>query len=78
MRQATFLGMPTSPEELLRVSTNAKPSRSTKGDRLARILALLDGTRTIDQVIQEMTTEAQRPRDLIAQEVRGAVERYGR
>lgn len=50
LRQSTFLGMPTSPASLLRRSSAFQPSLSPRGERAARILALMDGTRTIAEI----------------------------
>lgn len=79
-RQATFLGAPTSPEALLRASSSHMPSPSEKGERLRRILALMDGAHGIDEITDALREAAPpaMPRAALLDEVRDAVERYGR
>lgn len=79
VRQATFFGTPTSPEALLRESVTATPSPSAKGARAARILALLDGTRTIDDVADAIASaEPELRRDSIADEVKECVRLFAK
>ena len=79
-RQSTFLGAPTSPEALLRASSSHAPSPSEKGERLRRILALMDGTHSIDEITDALrdAAPAAMPRAGLLEEVRDAVERYAR
>jgi len=79
-RQATFLGIPTSPEALLRASSSHAPSPSKKGERLRRVLALMDGAHTIDEITDAVRGAAPpaMPRAALLEEVREAVERYAR
>lgn len=51
-RQASFLGMPTSPEALLKGSAKFVPQRSARGERQRYILDLMDGTRTVRDIVQ--------------------------
>jgi protein arginine N-methyltransferase 1 len=76
LRQATFLGMPTSPDALLRASSSFKPIRSPRGDRLARILEAMDGTRTTDEI--ERLTVNELDASVTRDEVRDAVTTYAR
>lgn len=54
-RQATFLGMPTSPEALLREATGATPARSTRGDRANQALTLMDGAHSLHQIADALS-----------------------
>lgn len=79
-RQASFLGMPTSPAALLRSSTSARPRVSPRGERMKRVLAALDGLRTVNEVIDELTRELlpdDPARARIADEVRDAIRTFG-
>lgn len=80
LRQATFLGKPTSPEALLRASSSHMPSPSDAGERLRRILALMDGAHTIDEITDALRAgaPAAMPRATLLEEVRDAVDRYAR
>jgi protein arginine N-methyltransferase 1 len=80
-RQASFLGMPTSPKALLRSSPSARPLLSSRGDRMRRILEAMDGTLTIDELVARATRDmsADDPRiALVAEEVRTAVRELSR
>jgi protein arginine N-methyltransferase 1 len=79
VRQATFLGLPASPESLLRESPTATPARSAVGDRAVRILAKLDGARSIREIIDDLVaSESGVRRETIADEVKSCARRYGR
>lgn len=78
LRQATFLGMPTSAEALLRSSTSYKPTLSARGARTKRVLDLFDGTRSVSETTDLLSSEAGLPRAFVLDEVRDAVARYGR
>lgn len=56
-RQATFLGMPTSPAALLRSAASAQPRISPRGERMRRLLALLDGRLTTSEIVAELSRE---------------------
>lgn len=78
-RQATFLGLPASPASLLRESLAGTPSRSAAGDRAARALAMMDGTHTILEVVDSLSSaEPTVRRDTIVDEVKSCVRRYAR
>jgi len=80
VRQATFLGLPASPESLLRDSLAATPSRSASGDRAARILELMDGVRSVREIsdlLAASETDARR-REAITDEVKSCARNYGR
>lgn len=80
VRQATFLGRPASAESLLRESLAATPSRSPTGDRAARILELMDGKRSVREIVDLIAaseTDARR-REEISDEVRSCARSYGR
>lgn len=49
-RQATFLGLPSAMNELLRGSETSTPRLGKRGERIARILAAMDGARTIREI----------------------------
>jgi protein arginine N-methyltransferase 1 len=79
VRQATFLGLPASPQSLLRASLEATPSRSSPGDRAARILAMMDGTRSVREIVDALAaSEPAVRREAIADEVKSCVRRYSR
>jgi len=79
VRQATFLGLPASPESLLRESAAATPSRTAPGDRAARILEMMNGTRSIREITDALTASETGTRpETIADEVKSCVRRYGR
>lgn len=76
-RQAAFLGLPTSPRALLRESLANIPSRSPSGDRAARLLALMDGARTTQEVVEALEQEQPALRhEAIVDEVKSCVRRY--
>jgi type I protein arginine methyltransferase len=77
-RQATFLGMPTSPDALLRAATTFTPARNALGDRVARILAAMDGSRAVAEIADLVSADTLLARDALLDEVRDAVSRYGR
>jgi protein arginine N-methyltransferase 1 len=78
-RQATFLGLPTSPDALLRESLGAAPSRSGEGDRASRVLALMDGTRTLHAIADAIAaSEPAVRRETILDEVKSCARRYAR
>jgi protein arginine N-methyltransferase 1 len=70
LRQATFLGTPTDPASLLRASSAFKPTLSAKGERMRRLLAAMDGTKSS----ADLAKAVGEPLD----QVRDAVERYAR
>lgn len=75
-RQASFLGMPTSPAALLKSSMTARPSISPRGERMRRLLLAMDGRRTVNELVEELTRElepADPMRARIADEVRDAI-----
>jgi SAM-dependent methyltransferase len=78
-RQATFLGVPTSPETLLRESLGATPGRSPAGDRAARILAMMDGTRSVHEIADAIASSEPGIRATsLLDEVKTCVRRYAR
>jgi protein arginine N-methyltransferase 1 len=79
VRQATFLGLPASPESLLRDSLEATPSRSPSGDRAVRVLEMLDGERSVRELVDALAASAPAVRrDILTDEVKLCVRRYGR
>lgn len=79
VRQSTFLGMPASPESFLRESRSATPSRSSSGERAARILQWMDGSRSVQEIIDLVAAaEPTTRRDAIAEDVKTCVRRYAR
>ncbi len=79
VRQATFLGLPASPESLVRQSLTATPRRSLRGDRAARLLPLLDGERTVEELVNvAAAAEPERNREELVEEVKTLVRHYGR
>lgn len=79
-RQSTFLGTPTSPQILLRASSSFKPTRSDRGERYARLLAAMDGSRTSQELEALALTSAPpgMPRSVIIDEVKQAISRHSR
>ena len=80
-RQSTFFGMPTSPEALLRSSSSFAPERSIRGERVRQALELMDGARSVAEIASAIAASpnaANVPRDVILDEVRDLVARYGR
>jgi len=79
VRQSTFLGLPMSPESLLRDSLTATPSMSSSGARAARILAMMDGARSVQEITDAIAAaEPGVRRDTIRDEVKSCVRRYAR
>jgi hypothetical protein len=79
VRQATFLGIPTSSESLLRESLTATPARSPSGDRANQILAMMDGSRTLRELADAVeTSDTGLRRESLLDEVRACVRRYAR
>ena len=78
LRQATFLGMPATPAALLRAATTFTPERSALGDRIARALALMDGAHAVGDIADRVAEGSPLARDVVLEEVRDAVARYGR
>lgn len=79
-RQASFLGMPTSPGALLKSSMSAQPSISPRGERMRRLLLAMDGRRTVNELVEELTRElapADPMRGRIAEEIRDAIRSFG-
>lgn len=78
-RQATFLGLPTSPDALVRQSLGARPERSPVGDRAGHILALMDGTRSLQEIADMLHASDPdvRPAALL-DEVKSCARRYAR
>lgn len=78
-RQATFLGVPTSPDRLLRESLGATPARAPAGDRAGQILAMMDGTRSLHEIADAIAvSEPGVRREALLDEVKTCVRRYGR
>jgi SAM-dependent methyltransferase len=78
-RQATFLGLPASPQSLLRESLAGTPSTSPAGDRAARLLAMMDGTHTVLELVDSLASaEPAMRREGIVDEVKSCVRRYAR
>lgn len=77
-RQASFLGAPTSAEELLRSSTSYTPARSDRGDRAHAMLEAMDGTRTIGDIVDAVVKETRLPREIVLEEVRDCAARFAR
>lgn len=79
VRQATFFGLPTSQEALLKESLSATPARAPTGDRAARILGLMDGTRSVREIADAVSeTEPAARADDVLDDVKSCVRRYGR
>jgi type I protein arginine methyltransferase len=79
VRQATFLGLPADPRALLRESLSATPSRSAAGDRANRILSMMDGTRPLSELADELAAaEPTVRRETIVDEIKTCARRYGR
>lgn len=80
-RQASFLGLPTSPSALLRASSAARPRLSARGDRMRRLLDTMSaGASTVEELVAKMTDglAAKDPlRARIADEVRDAIRTFG-
>ena len=78
-RQATFLGLQTSQEALLREALGATPERSLVGDRAARVLAMMDGTHTVNELAEAISSaDPTLRKESVLDEVKGCVRRYGR
>jgi protein arginine N-methyltransferase 1 len=78
-RQATFLGTPTSPSALLRLSSSYRPRLSARGERTRTLLDAMTGERTVSELAGDLAAplpENSRLRTAILDEVRDAVERY--
>lgn len=73
-RQSTFLGEPTSMEAILRGSDAFRPRLSPKGDRLRRILAAMDGTKTNVEIAETLRGDG---REDVLATVRALAMRYG-
>jgi hypothetical protein len=76
-RQATFLGAPAALSELMRSSETSTPKLGKRGERLHRILTLMDGSRSIREIADQLATT---PNDRVAdalEVVRSAALRYG-
>jgi protein arginine N-methyltransferase 1 len=79
LRQATFLGVPTSPATLLRESLGAKPARSPAGERASRILAMMDGTRSLHEIADTIVASEPGARsEGVLDEVKACARRYTR
>lgn len=78
LRQATFLGMPTSAEPLLRLSASFKPTRSARGERAARTLGAMDGEHSVAEIADLVSGETRLPRQIVLDEVRDLVGRFAR
>ncbi len=79
-RQASFLGMPTSPDSLLRSSTSARPRVSAAGARVRRVLDAMDGQRTSGEIVDAVLSSLAPDDPLRARtagEVRDIIKRYG-
>lgn len=79
-RQSSFFGTPTSPEALLRGSSTFKPHRSKRGERAKEALSLMDGTRTIAEITDQMPAAVRQPhstRAALLEEMRDLAARYG-
>lgn len=80
LRQASFLGMPTSLDELLRAASTYQPVPSPRGARVLRILESMDGKRTVAELAEIAQSVAGPPPvpspERLLEEVRNAVERY--
>jgi protein arginine N-methyltransferase 1 len=72
-RQATFFGMPTSPEALVRASSKFTPSLSVRGERAKLVLDAMDGKRTVAEIAARVGEN-----DSALDEVRKLVASYGR
>jgi len=77
-RQATFLGMATSPEVLLKSSTSYQPTLSPRGQRARDVLGSFDGGRTVGELADGLVPSGVRSRDLAIEEVRDLVKRFAR
>jgi protein arginine N-methyltransferase 1 len=78
LRQATFLGLPSSMADLVRTSETSAPKLGKRGERLRRILGEMDGTRTIRQIADDVASAKDGSRVTDALElVRSVAMRYG-
>lgn len=80
-RQASFLGMPTSPAALLRSANSACPRISPRGERMQRVLGALDGVRTTSQIVDDLSRDLDQKdptRARIEDEVREAIRSFAR
>ena len=81
LRQATFLGMPTSRKELLRGSSSYQSVPSAHGARTLRVLESMDGKRTVADLVEVARAvagpEVAPAPERLMEEVRETVERYG-
>lgn len=78
-RQSTFLGVPTSPEALLRLASGNRPALAAGGTRARRVLDACDGVRSVDEIVELVASaEPSVPREQIRREVRDLVERFTR
>jgi type I protein arginine methyltransferase len=78
MRQATFLGTPTSPDALRRHSTSFTPNLSESGARARAILDVFDGRHTVEEISGLVGVRSPTPAAQTLDEVRELVERYSR
>ncbi len=76
-RQSTFFGAPTSPDALLRGASTFTPSISSKGERLRRLLDMMNGSRSIEELARELGSSEPNVRpEALLEEVRDAASRY--
>lgn len=76
MRQATFLGTPTSPEALRRHSASFTPQLSEGGTRARAVLDAFDGQRTVEQISGLVAERSSSTASRALDEVRELVDRY--
>jgi len=78
--QTTFFGFPFQPPEPPVAPTAGRPLRNAQGERIARALELMDGSRTLDELVADLSrafpdwgSSTVSPDDV----VRAVAERYG-
>lgn len=77
-RQSTFLGTPASAESLLRSSLRHHPMLSERGRRRMATAAAFDGTRSVDELVDELHRQEPRAdRAALMRDVQELVDRFG-
>ncbi len=77
-RQADFLGLPTSPQVLLRGTEASTPRLSPRGERMREVLVAMDGALTVREIADRVTERHGGERDENLKLVRALAARYGR
>lgn len=76
-RQATFLGAPASFDELVRGSEAYTPTRSKRGEQILKILASMDGQRSVREIAAEIDRDPSGPVTDALELTRTLALRYG-